>query len=747
MAALEERKKSRYVPALDGLRAFAVLAVIFYHMGLNWAPGGLMGVTVFFVISGYLINGLLVAEHERTGRISLKGFWMRRVRRLLPAILLSVVGIAALCTLFNPVLLDKMRPDIVPSLLFYNNWWQIFRNVSYFEAAGSPSPLTHFWSLSIEEQFYVVWPLLLLLLYRLGARKQTIGRVALVLAVASGVAMALLYDPQGDPSRVYYGTDTRAMSLLLGVWLSIAWPSAAFDERAAEANRPSLGLNLAGIAACAGLVVVIVATNGFSNFPYYSGIALTSVLSALMIIVLVVPGTWLAKLFGLRPIAWIGKISYSMYLWHFPIILLTTDVNSATATPWWMHAIQLVLTIAAAALSYYFVEDPIRKGKLSEWLTRRKAGHAKPAESNATAQPSDAKTVAIPRAEDESAQDSSKASERKRKGARLPARFVIPAACFVVLLGIAALGVLGYEPTNYAAQFAGSAQTAASQNSDSKEEDADQGKPASAAKSEDKTEDTDESASNSKAEDSSDSADKKADEKDAESAEESDKEASSASASTAKSGTDDVSEREDASESNAAKKDGEAAKSGSKKTESDGPTFDEVFSAPHTNAQGTTVYEPLLIGDSVSLGAAEEFSRVFPYGHLDSVVSRNIWESPYNQYNDAGQVGDYVVFCLGTNNAVQDWQIDDELLANVSEDKKVFMVNTRHNQEWMDATNAVIARTPERHKNVVVVDWYGASEGHSEYFGGDGTHLTEEGARAYIALIKSAIEEDLASGE
>ena len=209
-----KRAKSRYVPALDGLRAFAVLAVIFYHMGLGWAPGGLMGVTVFFVISGYLINGLLVAEHEQTGSISLKSFWLRRVRRLFPAIFLSVVGTAALCTIFDHTLLDKMRPDILPSLLFYNNWWQIFRDMSYFEQAGNPSPLTHFWSLSIEEQFYVVWPLLLLLMYKLGAKKKTMSRVVLVLAIVSALEMALLYNPQGDPSRIYYGTDTRAMSLL-----------------------------------------------------------------------------------------------------------------------------------------------------------------------------------------------------------------------------------------------------------------------------------------------------------------------------------------------------------------------------------------------------------------------------------------------------------------------------------------------------------------------------------------------------
>ena len=212
--------KSRYIPALDGLRAFAVLAVIAYHMRMPWAPGGLLGVTVFFVLSGYLITSLLLIEHDESGTIDLPRFWLRRVRRLVPAIVLVVVCTAVLCTLFNHALLTKMRPDVLPSLLFFNNWWQIFHDVSYFEALGAPSPLAHFWSLAIEEQFYLVWPVALLAALKLGARKGTVRNVVLVLAALSALEMALLFDPAADPSRVYYGTDTRAFSLLIGAWLA-----------------------------------------------------------------------------------------------------------------------------------------------------------------------------------------------------------------------------------------------------------------------------------------------------------------------------------------------------------------------------------------------------------------------------------------------------------------------------------------------------------------------------------------------
>lgn len=214
------RPKSRYIPALDGLRTLAVVAVVLYHLNLTWAQGGLLGVTIFFVLSGYLITRLLLNEVAKTGRIDLKSFWIRRIRRLFPAVVTVVVVTCALCTIFNHVMLTKMRPDILPSLLFFNNWWQIAQDVSYFNALGDPSPLTHFWSLAIEEQFYLVWPPLLLAMVSMHMSKPSTRRVVLGLAAVSAIAMMVLYNPAADPSRVYYGTDTRVFSLLLGAWMA-----------------------------------------------------------------------------------------------------------------------------------------------------------------------------------------------------------------------------------------------------------------------------------------------------------------------------------------------------------------------------------------------------------------------------------------------------------------------------------------------------------------------------------------------
>lgn len=214
------RPKSRYIPALDGLRTLAVVAVVLYHLNLTWAQGGLLGVTIFFVLSGYLITRLLLNEVAKTGHIDLKSFWIRRIRRLFPAVVTVVVVTCALCTIFNHVMLTKMRPDILPSLLFFNNWWQIAQDVSYFNALGDPSPLTHFWSLAIEEQFYLIWPPLLFAMVSMHVSKPNTRRVVLGLAAVSALAMMVLYNPAADPSRVYYGTDTRVFSLLLGAWMA-----------------------------------------------------------------------------------------------------------------------------------------------------------------------------------------------------------------------------------------------------------------------------------------------------------------------------------------------------------------------------------------------------------------------------------------------------------------------------------------------------------------------------------------------
>lgn len=414
------RPKSRYIPALDGLRTLAVVAVVLYHLNLTWAQGGLLGVTIFFVLSGYLITRLLINEVSKTGRIDLKNFWIRRIRRLFPAVVTVVVVTCALCTVFNHVMLTKMRPDILPSLLFFNNWWQIAQNVSYFNALGDPSPLTHFWSLAIEEQFYLIWPPLLFAMVSMHVSKPNTRRVVLGLAAASALAMMVLYNPAADPSRVYYGTDTRVFSLLLGAWMAFipdrdlapvrlahrlglnrlasaakhgknaeGKPGKKVDDSADTAPTQSSALvrfwsspasiDVLGVVGLVGLAAMVALTNGYTAFQYRGGTLLCSILTLMVIAACVQPQGMIARALSAEPLVWVGKRSYSIYLWHYPLLLLMNPVANISDTPWWQYILQVLVVVAVAECSYRFIETPFRKGAFGRTVSELREGTTTPA--------------------------------------------------------------------------------------------------------------------------------------------------------------------------------------------------------------------------------------------------------------------------------------------------------------------------------------------------------------------------------
>ena len=406
------RPKSRYIPALDGLRTLAVVAVVLYHLNLTWAQGGLLGVTIFFVLSGYLITRLLLNEIAKTGRIDLKSFWIRRIRRLFPAVVTVVVVTCALCTVFNHVMLTKMRPDILPSLLFFNNWWQIMQDVSYFNALGDPSPLTHFWSLAIEEQFYLIWPPLLFAMVSMHVSKPNTRRVVLGLAAVSALAMMVLYNPATDPSRVYYGTDTRVFSLLLGAWMAFIpdrdlaparlvrhlgldrlagagkHDKSKSDTAEAATTKPSelarfwsspASIDLMGVVGLVGLAAMVALTNGYTAFQYRGGTLLCSILTLMVIAACVQPQGMVARALAAEPLVWIGKRSYSIYLWHYPLLLLMNPVANINDTPWWHYILQVLLVVAVAECSYRFIETPFRKGAFGRTVSELRDGTTTPA--------------------------------------------------------------------------------------------------------------------------------------------------------------------------------------------------------------------------------------------------------------------------------------------------------------------------------------------------------------------------------
>ena len=361
-------KKRRYITGLDGIRAIAVIMVLAYHLKLALFKSGFLGVTVFFVLSGYLITGILISEVEEEGTIDLKNFWLRRIRRLVPAVMSMAVVIIFVSAVVNRIIFTKGCKDFLASVLGFNNWWQIFNKVSYFEAAGVPSPFTHCWSLAIETQFYLIYPLILLEIYKL-VKSRGEGRanrgllfagVTLLLALISVILMIVLFDPQQDASRVYYGTDTRAFSLLFGALLAILW------EYRMVPRRLSANVNMVlGSVSFAVLLVMTIAINGSSNFWYRGGQFVGTILTVLVIYTVSGRKTWLSRFLSNPVLKWIGDRSYSIYLWHYPIILL---ISKGIKASWWITLIEIVLSVVLAELSYRFIETPIRHGIIGEYL-------------------------------------------------------------------------------------------------------------------------------------------------------------------------------------------------------------------------------------------------------------------------------------------------------------------------------------------------------------------------------------------
>ncbi|TNJ64918.1 acetyltransferase [Paenibacillus hemerocallicola] len=350
----------RYMPGLDGLRALSVLAVIAYHFNFKWASGGLLGVGIFFVLSGYLITDQIVTQWKQNRRIDLRDFWIRRARRLLPAMFAMLAFVALWLALFDSSRLQALQGDIISVALYFHNWWLIFHDVSYFESFGPPSPNGHLWSLAIEEQFYVIWPVILILLFRIVPQRGKIVLLLLAGAAVSALAMGLIYEPGMDPSRVYYGTDTRVFALLIGAALAIVCPSQRMNGGISRKFR-----NLFDLAGGGGLIIIILMigrTNEFGSFLYYGGFVFLSIISAIVIAVLAHPASRLARLMACKPLRWIGVRSYSLYIWHYPVIVLTGHSVENDAWGSFLILIQLGISILLAALSWKYIEEPIRHG-------------------------------------------------------------------------------------------------------------------------------------------------------------------------------------------------------------------------------------------------------------------------------------------------------------------------------------------------------------------------------------------------
>ena len=361
-----------YMPGIDAMRALAVLAVFGYHAGLDWVPGGFLGVDVFFVISGYLITSLLLREFRGTGHLEIGRFWLRRARRLLPAVGVLIAVAMIVSAIAEPEKIDQIRGDAVASLFYFANWHFIFDNTSYFEQFGRPSLFTHLWSLSVEEQFYLFWPLI----FAFGMKVFGRGRLLLgVLAGAIGsVVLAwILFDPGHDASRVYYGTDTHAIGLLAGVALALVWSPTQL-RLPSHRSGPLVGpiLDALGIIGLGYLILSFVHVHDYDLALWHGGYLWIALATALLVAALAHPAARLGGVLGRPALLWLGLRSYSFYLWHWPVLAMTrpgVDINLPRGI---LIPLQLLLCLALADLSYRFVELPFSgKAKLPQVTDRR----------------------------------------------------------------------------------------------------------------------------------------------------------------------------------------------------------------------------------------------------------------------------------------------------------------------------------------------------------------------------------------
>ncbi len=348
----------RYMPGLDGVRAVAVIAIIIYHLNPQWLSGGFLGVDTFFVISGYLITSLLLTEYHNTGKIELMSFWLRRVKRLIPAVLFLVMGVIVLSLIFMPTEIQKVRADSIAAIFYVSNWWYIMQNVDYFEQFAV-QPLKHLWSLAIEEQFYLVFPIVLLSLLSFIRRLKSIRIIFLILLVISMIAMMVLYVPNENVARVYFGTDTRIQTLLMGVLLALVWPP--FQLKAKVNRQMRTMIDTAGVVGLAILFICFKFVSETNSILYYGGFFLISTVTLLVIASCVHPSGYFAKFLGNKVFTFIGSRSYSLYLWHYPIIVLIHHQFVQGQIPPLVYVVEILLMVLMAEFSYKFIEQPFRK--------------------------------------------------------------------------------------------------------------------------------------------------------------------------------------------------------------------------------------------------------------------------------------------------------------------------------------------------------------------------------------------------
>jgi peptidoglycan/LPS O-acetylase OafA/YrhL len=360
---------NRYIQSVDGLRAVAVIAVLLYHLGIDWIPGGFLGVDLFFVISGYVITGLILDSIERSGGLDLRAFYLSRVRRLLPALIAMVIFTTIYIGVYAPETVRRFLGDLPYVFSGTMNWALVNRQQDYFEAIGRPPLLQHTWSLAVEAQFYLIWPLVLLFVLRYFGKKN-ISLVALAIALASGIAL-FVYSIQIDiresaVSHVYFGTDTHSIGLFLGAALAVSWKPQNLTKEITK--RAQDFIDLIGVFGLLGLLSAFLFINESDPTLYRVAFPLTAIFGCATLISVIHPASRFAPLLSTKPALWIGERSYGIYLWHWIVFQLTRPSLDLVGDDWALYSLRVLIVFALADISYRYIETPVRRGSFELWL-------------------------------------------------------------------------------------------------------------------------------------------------------------------------------------------------------------------------------------------------------------------------------------------------------------------------------------------------------------------------------------------
>ena len=758
-----------------------------YHLGFSWMPGGFLGVEVFFVVSGYLITSLLLGEYESSGAgtISLRRFWARRARRLLPALGLMLAGVVAFVAASFTDELSDLWDQVVAAVLYVTNWLLIFQDQSYFETFGRPEALQHLWSLAIEEQFYLLWPIVFLFGMR-WLRHRWFAAVVAIGVLASTAAMWLLYEPLEDPSRIYYGTDTRAAGLLLGALLAFVWrpwlekrrlrkqrgfifakkspspeatlPGIEAEKLQAASDTPPRWLtwaaNILGPVALAGIVGWCLYLGEFDDRLYQGGFLLLAATTALLIAAVAVPGTWFGRVMDCSPLRWLGVRSYAIYLWHWPILVFTRPRFDVTLDGWQLHLVRIGATLVLSDLSYRFIEHPIRtrqfRANLRNWAENEHKslkGYLVPLGAAAAL----AATVAVivipqvPARDDppvaeafiltvsESDRQVLGASQGGRNtGSANPSSTNPGDANPAPELPTSDTSVSSSPPETPPPTTTATAETS-SQTTSSPTTSAE----TSAQTTSDPTTSTDPPSDRSRS--SSDSA----------------QTTSAPTTSTPATSSPPASSPPPATSSPTTSSPAPATSSQPPTTAQEDAVFyatlpsglpDPRQFAPPPGDWGDTAPTITAFGDSIMLGTRAYLELAFGSDiAVDAEVSRQFSQLPetiadYKSDPDNPPLGDVVVIHLGTNGFLNS-RVFDETMEQLETTQRVLFVNVRVPRTWEDEVNRQLARGTERWDNAYLVDWHGYSAGQEDDWINptDGVHMVREGALAYTQLLQASL--------